>query len=152
VLRAGRFYGEPRPWNGASALGFLNTTKYPASLQFLLMTLGPMIALLPLAERASGRVSAALAVFGRAPLFYYLLHIPLIHAAALVVSLAREGRVNAWLFENHPMMNPPPPAGYIWSLTLLYAVFAIVIALLFLPCRRYAAARASDRNPWMRYL
>jgi uncharacterized membrane protein len=152
VLRAGRFYGEPRPWNGASALGFLNTTKYPASLQFLLMTLGPTIALLPLAERARGRVSAALAVFGRAPLFYYLLHIPLIHAAAIVVSVAREGRVNPWLFENHPMMNPPPPAGYMWSLPLLYTVFAIVVALLFFPCRWYADARASRRHPWMRYL
>jgi formate hydrogenlyase subunit 3/multisubunit Na+/H+ antiporter MnhD subunit len=86
------------------------------------------------------------------PLFYYLLHIPLIHASALVVSVAREGRVNPWLFENHPMMNPPPPAGYMWSLPLLYAVFAIVIALLFLPSRWYAAARAGHRHRWMRYL
>jgi uncharacterized membrane protein len=152
VLRAGRFYGEPRAWNGASALGFLNTTKYPASLQFLLMTLGPTIALLRLAEHATSRVFAALAVFGRAPLFYYLLHIPLIHLAAVVVSVAREGRVNPWLFANHPMMNPPPPAGYMWSLPLLYAVFAIVITLLFVPCRWYADARASRRHPWMRYL
>jgi uncharacterized membrane protein len=152
VLRAGRLYGDPRPWNGASALGFLNTTKYPASLQFLLMTLGPTIALLPLAERATNQAFAALAVFGRAPLFYYLLHIPLIHAAALVVSVAREGRVNPWLFANHPMMNPPPPAGYMWSLPLLYTVFAIVIALLFLPCRWYAGVRARHRPGWLRYL
>ena len=152
VLRAGRFYGEPRAWNGASALGFINTTKYPASLQFLLMTLGPAIALLPVAEHATNRVFAALAVFGRAPLFFYLLHIPLIHLAALVVSVAREGRVNPWLFANHPMMNPPPPPGYTWSLPLLYAVFAIVVALLFLPCRWYAARRVRHRHGWMRYL
>jgi uncharacterized membrane protein len=152
ALRAARLYGEPRPWNGASALGFLNTTKYPASLQFLLMTLGPTIALLPLAERARGTLTNALAVFGRVPLFYYLLHIPVIHAAALVVSVVREGRVNPWLFENHPMMSPPPPSGYVWSLPLLYLVFAIVIALLFLPCRWYANVRLRHRHAWMRYL
>jgi uncharacterized membrane protein len=152
ALRAARLYGEPRPWNGASALGFLNTTKYPASLQFLLMTLGPTIALLPLAERARGTLTNALAVFGRVPLFYYLLHIPVIHAAALVVSIVREGRVNPWLFANHPMMNPPPPPGYMWSLPLLYLVFAIVIALLFLPCRWYANVRLRHRHAWMRYL
>ena len=152
ALRAARLYGEPRPWNGASALGFLNTTKYPASLQFLLMTLGPTIALLPLAERARGTLTNALAVFGRVPLFYYLLHIPVIHAAALVVSVVREGRVNPWLFANHPMMNPPPPPGYMWSLPLLYLVFAIVIALLFLPCRWYANARLRHRHAWMRFL
>jgi uncharacterized membrane protein len=152
ALRAARLYGEPRPWNGASALGFLNTTKYPASLQFLLMTLGPTIALLPLAESARGTLTNALAVFGRVPLFYYLLHIPVIHAAALVVSVVREGRVNPWLFANHPMMNPPPPPGYMWSLPLLYLVFAIVIALLFIPCWWYANARLRHRHAWMRFL
>jgi uncharacterized membrane protein len=152
ALRAARLYGEPRPWNGASALGFLNTTKYPASLQFLLMTLGPTIALLPLAEWARGTLTNALAVFGRVPLFYYLLHIPVIHAAALVVSVIREGRVNPWLFANHPMMNPPPPPGYMWSLPLLYLVVAIVIALLFLPCQWYANIRIRHRHAWMRYL
>jgi len=83
------------------------------------MTLGPMIALLPFAERARGPVGRVLAVFGRVPLFYYLLHIPAIHAAALVVSWAREGRVNPWLFANHPMLPPPVPPGYMWSLPLL---------------------------------
>jgi hypothetical protein len=97
----------------------LSQQKYPASQLFLLMTLGPTIALLPQAERARGVVGNVLAVFGRVPLFYYLLHIPLIHAAALVVSLVREGRVNPWLFGNHPMMPPPVPNGYRWSLPLL---------------------------------
>jgi uncharacterized membrane protein len=151
ALRAARLYGEPRPWNGDSALGFLNTTKYPASLQFLLMTLGPTIALLPLAEWARGTLTNALAVFGRVPLFYYLLHIPVIHAAALVVSVVREGRVNPWLFANHPMMNPPPPPGYMWSLPLLYLVFASVVALLYLPCRWFGALEARHRTGWMRY-
>ena len=106
------------------------------------MTLGPTIALLPQAERARGVVADMLAVFGRVPLFYYLLHIPLIHAAALVVSLLREGRVNPWLFGNHPMMPPPVPNGYRWSLPLLYLVFTIVVAILYVACRWFGQWKA----------
>jgi uncharacterized membrane protein len=157
VLRGLDVYGDPRHWRtgpaGAPALfRFLNTTKYPASLLFLLMTLGPAIALLPLAERARGIVGSTLTTFGRVPLFYYLLHIPVIHAAAVVVSLAREGRVNPWLFGNHPMMPPPVPDGYTWPLPLLYLVFAGVIAILYAPCRWFARVKAEHRNGLVRYL
>ena len=86
VLRGFNLYGDPRPWNavpgegGAPAmpplLAFLNTNKYPASLDFLLMTLGPTIALMPLFERARGAVARWITVFGRVPFFYYVLHIP----------------------------------------------------------------------------
>jgi uncharacterized membrane protein len=137
----------------------LNQQKYPASQLFLLMTLGPTIALLPAAESLgrlrSGAVHAVmhvLAVFGRVPLFYYLLHIPAIHAAAMIVSLIREGRVNPWLFGNHPMMPPPLPPGYMWSLPLLYVVFAIVIAVLYVPCAWFARVKAGHREGPLRYL
>jgi uncharacterized membrane protein len=156
VLRATNLYGDPRPWSGGgrlpAALSFLNTTKYPASLLFLLMTLGPAIALLPLLERARGRVARVLEVFGRVPFFYYLLHIPAIHVAAMLVSLVRSGSVNPWLFANHPMMNPPPPPGYMWGLPLLYLVTAIVVAALYVPCRRFAALKARSRSSWLSYL
>lgn len=158
VLRGIDVYGDPRPWHVAAADGrpalfaFINTAKYPASLLFLLMTLGPTIAALPWAERARGRVGHVLAVFGRVPFFYYLLHIPLIHAAAIVVSLIREGRVDPWLIGNHPMMPPPVPDGYRWSLPLLYLVFALVVAVLYVPCRWYAKVKASSRNPWLSFL
>jgi hypothetical protein len=102
--------------------------------------------------RASGWIAGALATFGRVPLFYYLLHIPVIHAAACIVSLVREGRVDPWLFGNHPMMPAAKPAGYDWSLPLLYLVFAIVIALLYVPCRWYAGVRARRPDSWLRYL
>jgi len=85
-------------------------------------------------------------VFGRVPLFYYLLHIPLIHAAALVVSLAREGRVNPWLFGNHPMMPPPVPNGYKWSLPMLYLVFTIVVAILYVACRWFGQSKARRQD------
>jgi len=126
----------------------LNQQKYPASQLFLMMTLGPTIALMPTAGRVTGAIGRFFATFGRVPFFYYLLHIPLIHASALVVSLVREGRVDPWLFGNHPMMPPKVPPGYMWSLPLLYLDFAIVIALLYLPCRWYAGVKARRPHGW----
>ena len=149
---------RPQPPPGAvrpqmpKPLAFLNTAKYPASLSFLLMTLGPMFVLLALVDTASGPVARMLETFGRVPFFYYLLHIPLIHLAACIVSLIREGSVNPWLFANHPMMNPPAPAGYMWSLPLLYLVWAIVVAVLYVPCRWFARVRAESGNAALRYL
>ena len=156
LLRATNLYGDPRPWTSMQMprlLAFLNTTKYPASLSFLLMTLGPTIALIPLLDRARGRVAQWLAVFGRVPFFYYLLHIPLIHALALVVSLIRTGAVDPWLFTNHPMAPGDLPEGYMWGLGLLYLVWAIAVVLLYFPSRWYAElkARRTDLR-WLKYL
>jgi uncharacterized membrane protein len=157
ILRGTNVYGDPRPWTAMPQmprlLAFLNTTKYPASLSFLLMTLGPTIALIPWLERARGRVANWLTVFGRVPFFYYVLHIPLIHALALVVSLIRTGSVDPWLFTNHPMAPGDLPAGYMWSLGLLYLVWAIAIVLLYIPSRWYAElkARRTDLG-WLKYL
>ena len=158
VLRALDGYGDPRHWHVTSPtpmptfFRFIGTTKYPASLQFLLMTLGPMLLLLPLFERARGKLGEIVATFGRVPMFYYLLHIPTIHLAAVIVSLIREGRVNPWLFENHPMMSPPPPPGYTWSLTLLYAVFVVVLLALYFPSRRYWQRKSTAPAGWMRFI
>ena len=151
LLRGLNLYGDPHPWSN-SLFSFLNATKYPASLDFLLMTLGPTIALIPLLESADGAVARALAVFGRVPFFYYALHIPLIHALAIVVSRVREGRVNPWLFTNHPMGNPPAPDGYVWSLGLLYLVWAIAVAILYVACRWFAAVKARRTDWWISYL
>ena len=126
--------------------------KYPASQLFLLMTLGPLIALVPLAERARGWWADALETFGRVPLFYYLLHIPLIHLAAMVVSLVRTGHVDAWLFGNHPMMPPEQPAGYMWSLRLLYFVYVLVLPLLYVACRWYARLKAEHPRGILRFI
>ena len=155
ILRATNFYGDPRPWSTTGrmpgALSFLNTAKYPASLLFLLMTLGPAIAVLPALEHAKGSVARVLSVFGRVPFFYYVLHIPAIHLAAVIVSLVREGAVNPWLFTNHPMMNPPAPEGYTWSLGLLYLVTASVVTLLYFPCKWFAGVKARNRQAWLSY-
>jgi uncharacterized membrane protein len=163
VLRGFNLYGDPRPWSppqprpdGSSGMpalfSFLNTSKYPASLLFLLMTLGPTIALIPALERARGALARVVATFGRAPFFFYALHIPLIHLLALAVSKIRLGTVSPWLFTNHPMGNPEPPAGYVWSLGMLYLVWAIAITLLYPACRWFAELKARRRDWWLSYL
>ncbi|HLJ49669.1 MAG TPA: heparan-alpha-glucosaminide N-acetyltransferase domain-containing protein [Bryobacteraceae bacterium] len=155
VLRYFNLYGD-RPWAAtprvAAWIAFLNTRKYPASLLFLLMTLGPAIAALPLLENARGRLAQWLSVFGRVPLFYYLLHIPLIHVVAVAISLVRTPGATGWLFGNHPMDPPPVPQGYMWSLGLLYAVTAAVVIALYFPCRWFARLKAQRRSTWLTYL
>jgi uncharacterized membrane protein len=161
ILRGLNLYGDPRPWgvappDGSAAMrplfDFLNTSKYPASLSFLLMTLGPTIALVALLDDARGAVVRWLTVFGRVPFFYYLLHIPLVHLLAIGVSLVTTGAVNPWLFENHPMGNPPPPPGYMWSLGTLYLVWAIAVVLLYPACRWFAGIKARRSDWWLGYL
>ena len=133
-------------------LAFLNTTKYPASLSFLLMTLGPMFLLLGFSESLHGGLSRIAVTYGRVPMFYYLLHIPLIHFAACIVSLIREGHINAWLFANHPLAPGRAPQGYMWSLGLLYLVYFICVVLLYFPCHWYAKQRKKRASPWLSYL
>ena len=156
VLRALDVYGDPRSWlapgPGPAFIRFLNTSKYPASLLFLLMTLGPAIALIPPLENARGRVARWLAVFGRVPFFYYVLHLPLIHLIAVLISLVRTPAQTWWLFANHPMMPPPVPDGYRWSLTLLYAVTAAVVVALYFPSRWFAELKARRKERWLSYL
>lgn len=163
VFRGLNLYGDPRPWHAAAQgrngappmpawLAFLNTSKYPASLSFLLMTLGPIIALIPLLEGARGALARGITIFGRVPFFFYMLHIPLIHALALVVSKVRLGFVSPWLFTNHPMGNPEPPEGYVWSLPLLYLIWAVAIVLLYFACRWFAEFKAARRDEWLQYL
>jgi len=149
-------YGDPRPWRDmtdrAPLLAFLSTTKYPASLLFLLMTLGPTIALVPVLERTRGWLAERVAVFGRVPFFFYLLHIPIIHVLALLVSWLRTGAVDPWLFGNHPYAPGPAPDGYMWPLWLLYLIWVVAIGWLWLPCAWFAALKARRRERWLSYL
>jgi uncharacterized membrane protein len=152
VLRLIGIYGDPRPWDRHTLFSFLNTTKYPASLEYLCMTIGPMFVVWAFAEGWTGRLARVIATFGRVPMFYYLLHIPLIHLAACVVSLVREGHVDPWLFTNHPLDPGPVPAGYMWSLPLLYLVYAVCLVLLYFASRWYADLKAKKRSWLLSYL
>jgi uncharacterized membrane protein len=154
LLRLGNWYGDPVPWmeqqtGWRTALSFLNTTKYPASFLFLLMTLGPPIAALPWLERVRGAAADMLLTIGRVPLFFWLLHVPLVHLAAVGLSLVRYGEVIPWLYRNPPT---PLPDGYGYGLPVVYAVTAAVVAALYPLCRWFAALKRRRRDPWLSYL
>ncbi|MDT7779166.1 MAG: hypothetical protein QOC99_1678 [Acidobacteriota bacterium] len=162
VLRALNVYGDPTPWaaQGRGAwftfLSFLNTQKYPPSLLFLLMTLGPSIIALALFDRAEGREGGALArpfiVFGRVPMFYYLLHVPLMHLVALAFAYAKYGRAE-WLFMNFALPGQPPlePPGYGYDLWVVYLIWLGVVAALYPLCRWFAGVKSRRRDAWLSY-
>jgi uncharacterized membrane protein len=129
----------------------LSQRKYPASPLYLMMTLGPVIALVPLAERAKNRVTKWLGTIGRVPMFYYLLHLPLAHASALLVMYIKEGFVSNQWYETAPFSNLPPEQK--WPLALLYLVFLINVIILYFACRWYAKYKtANPGKKWLSYI
>jgi uncharacterized membrane protein len=152
LLRATNTYGDPRPWSPRSspiftAMSFLNCLKYPPSLLFLMMTLGPAFLGLAVLDRGLGRLGQPLRTFGRVPLFYYLLQWPVAHGLAVLVEAAR-GRPIGWLFELAPFQTPP---GYGHGLPTVYLMWAITVALLYYPCRWFADVKRRRRDAWLSY-
>lgn len=153
LLRALDAYGDPNPWivqpGGAiaTAIDFLNVTKYPPSLAFLLMTLGPAVLLCAYADRIRGRVRGVLLTFGRVPFAFYVAHFALIHALSIAYGALQgfEPRQFLTIFFAYP-------AGYGTSLAGVYLVWALVIALLYPFCRWMATVKARRRDWWLSYL
>ena len=129
----------------------LNQSKYPPSQLYLLMTLGPIIALVPFAENAKGWFTKVLTVFGRVPMFYYLLHIPLIHTSALIVNYIRNGATHSEWYVSAPFAQVPEDGR--WNLPMLYLVFIIDVIILYFLCRWYAKYKAAHPGyKWLRYV
>jgi uncharacterized membrane protein len=161
VLRAINFYGDPAPWSSQKTplftlLSFLNCTKYPPSLPFLLMTLGPAFLALASLNRRHFNTDNPLIVFGRAPLFYFIAHFYLAHAITAVLALVRYGsRAYPILFNPIPSMGGPrnlfpPDFGYpLWA---VYIVWIVVVASLYPLCRRYARLKSESTAWWLSYL
>lgn len=122
----------------------LNQRKYPASQLFLLMTLGPAIWLMPYVEKATSRFSQFVNSFGAVPFFYYLLHIPLIHATSLLVMAMLHGTITIEGYSTAPYTQIP--VEFRWELSMLYLVFAIDVAILYFLCKWYRTYKASHRH------
>jgi uncharacterized membrane protein len=153
VLRALNIYGDPLPWQpspswSASILSFINCEKYPPSLLYLAMTLGPGLIALALFERVRGRLASWLITFGRVPFFYYIAHIYLIHVVAVAV-VALAGGDLAWLFED-PIGTKP--RGYGVSLLLIYVLWLGFLVALYPLCRWFAALKQRRHDWWLSYL
>jgi uncharacterized membrane protein len=152
LLRGLNLYGEPHPWAAAASLGeswmkALATTKYPPSLHYLLMTLGPMLCALGLLERFPALEFPRLLVLGRVPLFLYVTHIYLAHALALLLGTLSgfaPARFLAPFFEF--------PAGYGYGPASVLLVWVLVLVLLYPACRWYARTKQTRRSAILSYL
>lgn len=131
-------------------LRLLNQNKYPASILFLLMTLGPAIALVPYADKFKGWLSQFFVTIGRVPFFYYLLHILTIHLSALLVNFILFGNTHQEFYLTAPYtwLNEE----YVWSLPLLYLVFVINVTLLYILCRWYSSYKLTHQGKWLKYI
>jgi len=157
VLRVINGYGDPRPWspqhsNLFSLLSFINTSKYPPSLDYCLMTLGPALLFLSISERWSNWLCRQISVFGRVPLFYYLSHVYLVHLLAVFAAAWsgyswRDMIFSSWVTDN------PSLRGYGFPLWVVYSVWILVIVALFPLCKKYDAYKRRNRSKkWLSYL
>ena len=170
LLRMTNLYGNPPAGQGGVSQGdwhvqptvektailFLDVEKYPPSLQFLLMTLGPSLLLLAwLGKRTSDRpatsgLGGALLIFGRVPLFFYVLHLYLIHTMAIVAAIAFHQPV-AWLLHGGFFLNEIPE-GYGHSLPFIYLMWITAVVILYFPCRWWAGLKQRRKDWWLSYL
>ena len=158
VLRTWNIYGDPVQWApqnsfGLSVVSYLNATKYPPSLLFLLMALGPSLLILRALDRGVPVWLQPALVFGRVPLFYFVLHLSLIHLLAVVVCYAQNGSAH-WMFESPNLGAYPftPPPGWGLSLPVIYAIWVLVVAMLYPVCRWFAALKQRRNEVWLSYL
>ena len=152
VLRGTGVYGDPDPWqiqDGAisTLIDFLNVTKYPPSLLYMLMTLGPAAMLCASADRVPEAIKRPLIVFGRAPFAFYVAHLYLIHTLAVAFGVlqgfdAREFLTYSFFF----------PKGYGVGLPGVYVVWLVVIAMLYPFCKWVAAVKRRRQDWWLSYL
>jgi uncharacterized membrane protein len=157
ILRAINIYGDPSRWEtqrsaAFTVLSFLNTTKYPPSLLYLLMTLAPALLFLWAVDAGTPPWLRPALIVGKVPMFYYLLHIPLIHLMALVACYSKYGQIH-WMFESpglgqFPITKPP---GWGYSLPVIYLVWFCVVLILYPLCRWFAGIRQRRSDAWLSY-
>ncbi|HET8632822.1 MAG TPA: heparan-alpha-glucosaminide N-acetyltransferase domain-containing protein [Gemmatimonadales bacterium] len=158
ILRFINVYGDPVPWSPQESpvftvLSFMNANKYPPSLLFLLMTLGPALLLLRAFDGGMPSWLRPVLVYGKVPLFYFILHFLLIHLLAVAAAWIRFGDVSG-LFQSPSLDRFPftAPPGWPASLPVIYLIWAGVVVALYPVCRWYAGVKARRRDWWMSYL
>jgi uncharacterized membrane protein len=172
LLRLTNLYGNPPdglggvsqgPWHiqptvEKTVILFLDVEKYPPSLQYLLMTLGPSLLLLAWLDKkldqkdAGQRISPALSpllTFGRVPLFFYILHLYLIHSLAVLVAVLSHQPL-AWLFHGGFMFGTPDEWGF--NLPFVYLMWITVVVILYFPCRWYEGVKQRRKDWWLSYI
>ena len=158
ALRTINGYGDPVKWSEQGSalftvLSFFNTTKYPPSLLFLLMTLGPALLFLRAVDGWTPGWLRPAMIIGKVPLFYFLMHVLLLHLLAVVASYAQYGSAH-WMFES-PTLDKFPitqPPGWPVPLHVVYLVWIGVVVALYPMCRWFASLKARRSDAWLSYL
>ena len=152
ALRGFNLYGEPGAWFTQhsflfTVMSFLNTTKYPPSLHFLLMSMGPALVFLALSERVRHRITVPVVVFGRVPFFFYIIHLYFIHALAML-TLALAGRDWHEYILSARAISSGTLSNFGLRLEAVYLVWILVIVLLYPLCRGYQRYKENDPTKW----
>ncbi len=160
ILRGLNWYGDPAGWAAMgtslfTVMSFINVNKYPPSLLFTLMTAGTGLVALALIPRMPSMMKRVLTVYGCVPLFFYLIHIPIVHGLAVLYSFLRFGAAG-WLYRGpgifwyDPLPGHPPDYGL--GLAWVYTIWICVAAFLYFLCRWYGEIKRERGRGWMRYL
>jgi len=153
VLRYSNVYGDPVKWTTQKTpfltfLSFLKVNKYPPSLLYLLVTLGPAFLFLAFTEKMNGAIVKVVSVYGRVPMFYYLVHIYVIHLIAMIASALTPGQHwSIWILQQ-PIWFTTSLRGYGFSLPVAYGIWMAVVAGLYPLCKRYDGYKQSNKDKW----
>lgn len=152
VLRVFNIYGDPVPWAvqdswAKSVISFFNVNKYPPSLLYLCITLGPAMLFLYLIEKTKNKVTDFFLVFGRVPFFYYFLHVFVIHILAIGGMMVFGGHWQDMILDAKSFTNENL-ATYGYSLFVVYAIWIVVILLLYPPCKKYMVYKTNNKDKW----
>jgi uncharacterized membrane protein len=158
LLRWTNWYGDPLKWSGQkdalfTLFSFVNTNKYPPSLLYVLMTIGPALLLLSFLPERGARLWRPLLIFGRVPMFYYVMHVLVLHVMVLVYVKARWGSAD-WVY-NFPGLYTTlkgVPAEFGQSLPGAYLAWFLTVLILYPLCRWFAEVKRTNRSPWLSYL
>ena len=157
ILRLTNFYGEPNHFAiqekiSFSVMALFNTTKYPPSLLYLLMTIGPSLILLSIIEKYKNKITDFFIVFGKVPLFYYFSHVFLIHITAIIFLIIENKDYNIMLNMTPFLPNQYQLMEYGYPLWVVYLVWVIVILILYPICNKYMKYKSNSKKWWLSYL
>jgi len=153
IIRYANFYGDPVPWSAQknsffTFLSFLKVNKYPPSLLYTLLTIGAACVFLGFTEKVQNGLVKVVSVYGRVPMFYYLIHIYIIHIIAMVASALTPGQNwHIWVLKQ-PIWFTRDLQGYGFSLPVAYLVWVIIVVALYPLCKRYDAYKQAHKEKW----
>jgi uncharacterized membrane protein len=156
VLRFTNVYGDPVSWSTQknavfTFLSFMNVTKYPPSLQFCLATLGIMFFLLAVSEKSTNRLSQIVSVYGKVPLYYFLIHFFLIHLLMLGLMILQGVSWSQMDFASGSFGRPKEMHSGV-ALWVVYLIWIAVVVMLYKPCLWFGKYKSEHRQWWLRYI